>query len=231
MNKNWKEYSPREDAWDKIMQRKNFDSQLDKNLKELPSHSPSDLVWTRIEQKLENKKRAFVWRPFVIAASLTGLFILAFYLIRQGTVVIEAPEQKNKLMASNPPDVLEEEENLIRPSEEIISHSDDLTVKAEEDPRIERINEFIPEMKTERNLNLENSLSVKGMNLAKRGEFIPPIETPQETYHRVAISWGLKEKTKFRIGSEPKETPTGNTTTTAQQKTKPTKKPLTIIIK
>lgn len=194
MNKNWKEYSPREDAWGKIMQRKDFNSQLDKNLKELPSHSPSDLVWTRIEQKLENKKRAFVWKPFVIAASLTGLFLLAFYLIRQGTVVIEAPQQTNELMASNPPDVLKEEENLISPSEEIISDSDDLTVKAEEDLRIERVSEFIPEMKTERNLNLENSIALKGMNLEKRGEFIPPTENSEETYHRVAISWGLRVK-------------------------------------
>mgnify|MGYP000212251546 CR=1 FL=1 len=232
MKKNWKEYSPREDAWDKIMQKKDFDSQLSKNLNELPEHSPSDFAWNRIEEKLEDKKKGFVWRPFLIAASLTGLFLLAFYQIRQGTVIIDSQQQTDELMADNQSPLINETEEFESTTEDQKpTDSSETILDSSEDMRIQRVNEFIPDVDSNRKINLETTLAVKGMDLTTRGKFVPATDIPQETYHTVAVSWGLQEKTKLRIGTGPNETLGTQATTIAQKKTKPTKKPLTIIIK
>ncbi|MHA7131016.1 hypothetical protein [Algoriphagus namhaensis] len=231
MKKKWKEYSPKADSWDKIQKMRDFDTQLTQNLKKLQEHSPRDLAWSGIQQKLEKKEKALNWKPFLVAASLTGLFLLAFYLIQQGTGIMST-EQPTELVANDfTEDSEKSETESTKPvnAPEVFSPVPLGTTEVKASP--ERVPEIIPELKIKRQLEFEKSIAVQGIDLQPRGKFVPPAEVPDETYHTVAVSWGLKEKTKLRIGSGADEAFDRQNTARAQEKTKPTTKPLTIIIK
>ncbi len=225
MKKNWKEYSPDDSSWEGIMKKKDFDSQLDSNLKELPKHSPSAFAWDRIEKELDKEKKAFAWRPLLIAASLAGLILLAFYQIRQGSAIIDSQA---------PTEILAEE--IDSPSStEIVpnmeqTESNELDPVEEEPAEIER--EYFESFEgPERSLALETTMEVSTMDLTPRGKFIPAEEVERQTYHTVAVSWGLKEKGRLRFGSKPQETTENGRGLTARVENETNKKPLTIIIK
>ncbi|QYH39763.1 hypothetical protein GYM62_13580 [Algoriphagus sp. NBT04N3] len=230
--KNLPQHTPKSDSWDKIMQQQDFDAQLDKNLNELPSYSPSDLTWNRIEKELDNEKIGIGWKPFLIAASITGLLLLGIYQIRQGNRDVEIKQNSIESVAENSSQelVAKEGPEITSPKKQT-AESPNQTTKEGEIKKIERVPEFIPQVNKEDLLDLKTSIAVKGIDLEKRGKFIPPTETAEETYHSVAISWGLQVKPKIRIGSGPRENWGEASTPTAKSLTKSDKKPLTIIIK
>ena len=229
MKKNWKEYSPRDNAWEKIMQKQDFDAQLERNLKKLPKHNPSEFVWGRIEQTLEKKKRGLIWPPFLIAASLTGLFILAFYLIQQGAVVLDSEQIPDEILAKTP--MIEQEEPTVQNKLKEV-----LPFENESKP-VKRVKKVLnreptsPIQVPKTDLTFSRKLATGPLHLEPRNQYIPSESDPRETYHRVAISWGLKEKTKLKLGSQSNDWLNNDDALTAQEKTKPTKNPLKFIIK
>ncbi|MGM0945838.1 MAG: hypothetical protein ACQEW9_11680 [Bacteroidota bacterium] len=106
------EHEPRSDSWERIMLKKNFDSQLIKNLGELPAYDPSDTAWSSIEKRLDNTKRRIIWRPIGIAASIFGLLILAFFLVRQENVTVNLEQQISESLEGDYKSEITENENL-----------------------------------------------------------------------------------------------------------------------
>ncbi|MFC3880204.1 hypothetical protein ACFOSV_08455 [Algoriphagus namhaensis] len=229
MKKNWKEYSPKDNAWEKIMQKQDFDAQLEQNLKKLPKHNPSDFVWGRIEQTLEKKKRGLIWPPFLIAASLTGLFLLAFYLIRQGAVVLDSEQIPREILAEGP--MIEQKEPRVQDElKEVQSFVNESKPVQQVKKSLNR-EPVKPIQVPNADLTISRKLTPTPLHLEPRNQYIPSESDPRETYHRVAISWGLKEKTKLKLGSQSGEWLNDDKALTAQEKTKPTKNPLKFIIK
>lgn len=229
MNKNWKEYSPKDNSWEKIMQKQDFESQLAQNLKKLPEHSPSDFAWGAIEEKLEKKKRLIVFRPFLIAASLTGLFLLAFYLIRQGAAVLETPNVPQEILANTP--ALEEVKTPTPgEAEKVILEQETPTKQVNPEQKIQR-KSIQPIQVSASQLAFEQDFQPKPLDLQKRNPYMAALVTPKESYHRVAISWGLKQKTQLKLGAQSEELIGQTEILTAQENTKPTKNPLKFIIK
>lgn len=229
MNKNWKSYSPKEDSWNKILQKQDFESQLKQNLKKLPEFEPAPFAWGAIEEKLEKKKRAVVWRPFLIAASLTGLFLLAFYLIRQGAVISDEQDMPQEILTEAPVIKLEET-NPGSTSEEIIPSKTETQPKPNSKKTPNR-QSFEPIKVPNTTLAFSQDLEVNPPDLQPRNPIESIAVAPNESYHRVAISWGLKEKVKLKLGAQSNDWLERSESLRAQEKSKPAKNPLKFIIK
>lgn len=197
--KNLPEHEPKSNSWEKIMQKKDFDLQLGKNIYELPSYNPSDIAWERIEKKLEGKKRIFLWRPFLIAASLSGLLLMAFFLVRQETLKIDSFKSTSQAI---------QERQLLEKS--IIQETKPDTIENATIPILEK--ESLPKRKIKKERIRENGLAVpnrppisdlneptsKELKLDMREKHTSVDEVQEETYHSVAISWEL-DKIKFQV--------------------------------
>ncbi|WP_439475428.1 hypothetical protein [Algoriphagus formosus] len=197
--KNLPEHEPQSNSWERIMQKKDFDAQLSKNLKELPSYAPSDMAWDKIEEKLDEQKSVFHWRIFMIAASLAALFLVAFFLVKQETVQFE-PQQP--IAESIPGRQMPESDTAQKTKpidqNQILSDSNDKESVSEIITQSSRRREFIPEISSRPPILIRDELIVKGMDLEAREKYNPIAETKEETYHSVAISWGL-DKIKFQV--------------------------------
>lgn len=211
------------------MKARGFDAQLEQNLKKLSAHTPSDFVWGAIQEKLEKKKRALIWPPFLIAASLTGLFLLAFYLIRQGAVVLESESIPQEILAETP--IVELEETKVETKMEKIVPSETETQLTSNTSKTLNRRSFEPIQVPNTTLAFSQELKVSPLDLRQRNPMGSIPVVPNETYHRVAISWGLKEKAKLKLGTQSDKWLERSESLTAQEKTKPTKNPLKFIIK
>ncbi|SDC91114.1 hypothetical protein SAMN04488104_100936 [Algoriphagus faecimaris] len=193
------EHEPRSDSWERIMLKKNFDSQLIKNLGELPAYDPSDTAWSSIEKRLDNTKRRIIWRPIGIAASIFGLLILAFFLVRQENVKVDSQQPKIAWTSktSLPTASIEQEERTDSLNETITATTDKKPTP-EIITKSSRRSEFVPTISTRPPISISDDLTVKGMDLEVRGKYDPNVQNTNETYHLVAISWGL-DKIKFQV--------------------------------
>lgn len=193
------EYEPRRNSWEKIMQRKDFDSQLSQNLNELPIYSPSELVWNRIEEELGKKKKTFIWWPLLIAASVSCLLFLAFYQYDQSDEQTQSLKQADGINIQNlTPENKEKGETELDYLAGVKKDSSSYEVIDGEKRKIDRTKEFIPEIAVEKQLGLVNSFIVKGMDLETRGKPIDSSEMLNKTFHTVAISWDIRN-TKVRL--------------------------------
>lgn len=197
--KNLTEHEPQSNSWERIMQKKDFDSQLSKNLEELPSYAPSDLAWDKIEEKLDGQKRVFPWRTFMIAASLAALFLVAFFLVRQETVQFE-PQQPiaESITERQVPETDTAQKTKPLDQNQILSNSNEKESVPEIITQSSRRREFIPKISSRPPILIRDELTVKGMDLEAKEKYNPIAETKDETYHSVAISWGL-DKIKFQV--------------------------------
>jgi len=196
--KNLPEHEPRSNSWEKLMQKKDFDSQLCKNLNELPSYSPSDFAWERIEEKLEDQKRVFPWKEFLIAASLAGFFLIAFFLLRQETVIIDSPKPISQAIQER-----QLPEKSIQPARPDTVENTSIQIKEKEslsngEIKKQRIRDNGLAVSNRLPISVQKVPTSKGLKLDSREKYAPANEVREETYHSVAISWEL-DKIKFQV--------------------------------
>jgi hypothetical protein len=196
--KNLPEHEPRSNSWEKLMQKKDFDSQLRKNLNELPSFSPSDFAWERIEDKLNGQKRVFPWETFLIAASLAGFFLIAFFLLRQETVKIDSPNPTSQAIQERQiPEKSIQPARLDRPENETTQIKEKESLPNGEIKK-QRINDNGLAVSNRPPISVQNMPISKELKLDRREKYAPVTEASEETYHSVAISWEL-DKIKFQV--------------------------------
>lgn len=202
-----KKYSPNPDLWSKIQQQKDFDSQVKMHASNLPQRMPKADLWNAIEKELDQKKPIIpLWKYVAIAASL------AFILMLSGLAYWQVGDNKidNQLITEvvvPVEETLKPENNYpVQPESTIekIIKSNSKTPK-EETPKKTKINRDNPEPlelpAIERSgLTIENTL-ISELILPPKQE-----ELAQETFHKVQISWGLKEKIKVRTQFASRET-------------------------
>lgn len=190
--KNLPEHEPKSSSWDKIMQQKDFDLQLGKNINQLPFHNPSDITWEKIEKQLDRERRVFLWKPSLIAASIAGLLLLSIFLlteqsakedtlksISESNATIQSPEIKHKTPII--PD-----STKTTTSDSFLVNSSSIEIKKKR-----RESENIPHVSIRPTLEIEGKLALQEMNLKPRGTPKVGAEDEEKNYHSVAISWGL----------------------------------------
>lgn len=202
-----KKYSPNPDLWSKIQQQKDFDSQVKMHASNLPQRMPKADLWNAIEKELDQKKPIIpLWKYVEVAASL------AFILMLSGLAFWQVGDNKtdNQLIT----EVVDPVEETLKPennspvqpestTEEIIKTN--ANALKEKTPKKTKINRDNPEPlelpAIERaGLTIENTL-ISELILPPKQE-----ELAQETFHKVQISWGLKEKIKVRTQFSGRET-------------------------
>lgn len=205
MKNNLKEHSPRDNAWSKIQEEKGFETQLHRHLHGLPVMEPKADTWTGIQQKMEKKKRIAFFRPLLVAAGLAGILWFGYFLSNANLEINQMRENPDQFISDlseaiqKNPEQSSEEVNSIKEKEQGSKPS---TIVLEK-KSVNRITEK-PILISKEWLTEAPMPSTRQMDLNKKGQFIPPVDAKNESFHQVTISWGMNEKKKFRIG-QPKE--------------------------
>lgn len=205
MKKRLKEHSPNDNAWSKLQEKKGFETQLNRHLLDLPVMEPRADTWIGIQQKIEKKKQIAFFRPLLVAAVLAGILWFGYFLSNANleiNPVKENPDQfisdlgeaiqKNPDQSVEEVNSIKEEEGKVEPGRTGLEEKSGNRIT--EKPMLISKYEGIQTPK----------FSTRQMDLTLRGQFIPPTEVKNESFHQVTISWGMNEKKKFRIG-QPKE--------------------------
>ena len=69
-----KTHNPNPELWNKILERKTFDKQLEENSRKLPLREPNAEIWGQIEKRLEEPKRPVIY--FYLGAAAIAMFML-----------------------------------------------------------------------------------------------------------------------------------------------------------
>lgn len=193
--KNLPEHKPRENSWEKIMEKKGFEFQLNENLKKLPVHVPSDLVWEKIEKELESQRRIFPWKAFSIAASFVAFLLLAFYLSKQNARIEDPPKSISHVTSESLLSEITIDQFITLDSLAILPlDSQNVEVQKKGTRNLKRIPESLPAISSRPSISMNNKAIVKGLDLgSSENHSISPADR-EETYHSVEISWGLDRK-------------------------------------
>ncbi|GMQ30411.1 hypothetical protein Aconfl_30540 [Algoriphagus confluentis] len=180
------------------MQKKDFDLQLGKNLNELPAYSPSDFAWERIEEKLEDQKIVFPWKAFLIASSVAGFFLIAFFLLRQETVKIDSPKPTSQATQER-----QLPEKSIQPAKPETAENTTIQINEKESQpkgkvKKQRIRDNGLAVSNRPPISVLNEPTSKELKLDTREKYTSVDEVQEKTYHSVAISWEL-DKIKFQV--------------------------------
>ncbi len=202
-----KKHSPNPDLWSKIQQQKDFDSQVKMHASNLPQRMPKADLWNAIEKELDQKKPIIpLWKYVAVAASLAFILMLsglAFWQVgdnktdNQLITEIVLPVEETLKPENNSPVQLESTTEEIKKTK-----ANALKEETPEKPKIKRSNLEpleLPEIERTGG-SLENTL-ISELILPPKQE-----KLAQETFHKVQISWGLKEKIKVRTQFASRET-------------------------
>lgn len=207
--KNLPEHNPKQGAWEDLLKRREFNSQLKEHLPKLPQYFPQDAAWEKISGRLESKKPIPLWVRWSVAASVVGIIFISG-ITQKGFVSENHDEQNQAFSSSNKVDNLTTKSQIqaveTKPDPEIISPIiEKFSKESLEKKRISRSNEQIdfPEFSLPPiELFASPSLTLKISEKEK------PVLAPQKTLHQVSISWskikpGMQVKTPF--GSQDSE--------------------------
>lgn len=194
-----KKYSPKPDLWSKILERKEFDSQVKDHVTNLPVKMPKADLWEAIEKELDQKTPIIpLWKYGMAAAAIALIFALtgiAYFEFGEKEVEtklitkVSLPSTEIETIETNPeaetkPEDLKTE--VIKPETPIVSKP------RQSSPQSETITPIEPPELNLADLSIENTFVSELI--------IPPapeVEVPQ-TLHKVRISWGMQEKSKLQ---------------------------------
>jgi|GEM_PF-1003898 len=197
------EHDPKQSAWDDLMKRRDFDSQLSGHLPNLPQYFPKDAAWERITGELDRKKIIPIYIRWGVAAAIASILFLSG--ITQNWFVGETQPKLNQGYISINKTENQATENQIQP---FVTHPDPGIISQ----KLEKSSsEFSKEKTTPRS---EDVIEVPKITLpaieqshtSKLSLEIIKMETqvqaPQKTLHQVSISWskikpGIQLKTPF----------------------------------
>jgi hypothetical protein len=183
-------HTPKEDSWEKILGKMSFESQLERHIPNLPMFEPTESSWADIDEKL--KKKITFWPNFGLAAALIGGLLIATIIFNSEKEIPRNTSVGNDLTSIGD---LELSIGSLNPEKESVAK----TTLAE--------SEIINEEKFQNQIEEIPLISIEVPDLefiAFESELIIPekmnpaidsvVQADSKTYHKVAISWGLKQK-------------------------------------
>lgn len=207
------DHSPKASAWEDLLKKGTFESQLENHLPTLPQFAPQDAAWERITAELDRKKVIPLWIRWSAAAAVIAILLFSLISINRTDNGIE----KQELLTENPAEI-DNSAIPVVPSEVPTNKEPitDISEKASE-KKVKRSVEIIEVPK----MTLPDFELSQSKNLSLE---IPETKAPeaqiQKTLHQVSISWskikpGLQVKTSFgrresELGQKPQASATEN---------------------
>jgi hypothetical protein len=194
------DHSPKTSAWEDLLKRMDFDSQVSGHLPNLPQFSPKDDTWERIAAELDPKKVVPIWMPWSISAAVVAILLLAVFWLNSSNKDIEKQQLTSERAAKSPQNTSETEPpESSRTSEITEVNSKNLPQKTTPEKKSKRMVNLIeaPEM------TLPEVEFWQSKNISLQ---LPEKQTkdsvPAKTLHQVSIYWskikpGLQVKTSF----------------------------------
>lgn len=181
-----KTHNPNSELWNKILERKTFDKQLEENSRKLPFREPNTEIWGQIEKRLEEPKRPVIWY-YIGAAAIAMLMLfsgIAYFFPAQvdekkplltEKTVSTAPDGSATRKPSNPPSKTSEEitMNELPPSKVAISSP----LKREKIAPIEAERMVL------------SPVQIKKEHTIEEAGIYRPMAVNIKTYHEVKITW------------------------------------------
>ncbi|OOG75202.1 hypothetical protein [Algoriphagus sp. A40] len=194
------EHSPKASAWEDLLKKGTFQSQLDNHLPTLPQFAPQDAAWEKITTELDRKKVIPLWIRWSAAAAVIAILLFSLFSINR----TEEKIQDAELLTENPVEIDNSAVEVV-PSE-VPTSKETFTSSAENAP-----GKFSPKKKTKRSIEIIEApkMTLPELELSQsknQSLIIPETKVPeakiQETLHQVSISWskikpGLQIKTSF----------------------------------
>jgi hypothetical protein len=208
--KNLPEHNPKPSAWDEILKKGKFESQLESHLSRLPQFSPEDTAWERITAELDRQRVIPIWIRWGTAAAVVAILLLSALSLDKSADSI----QEQQPVAENPT----ERDKTV--AEAVTSESS----KTEETSalKIKSATNAISKTKTNRTMEVIEAPKIPLLEIELLQPKNPSLEIPEKpiqepippkTLHQVTVSWskikpGLQVKTSFgRMESELAEKP------------------------
>ncbi|WP_026968616.1 hypothetical protein [Algoriphagus terrigena] len=194
------EHSPKASAWEDLLKKGTFESQLDNHLPTLPQFAPQDAAWERITAELDRKKVIPVWIRWTAAAAAIAIPLFSLISIdRTGNEI-----EKQELLTENPAEI-DNSAVEVTPSQ-APTNKEPINTISEKAPE-----KFPPKKKTKRSIEIIEApkMTLPDIELSQSKNLslkIPETKAPeaqiQKTLHQVSISWskikpGLQVKTSF----------------------------------
>ncbi|AKP49614.1 hypothetical protein [Cyclobacterium amurskyense] len=181
-----KTHNPNPELWNKILERKTFDKQLEENSRKLPIREPNTEIWGQIEKRLEEPKRPVIW--YYLGAAAIAMFLLFsgidFFLSFQGDEKSPLFTEKPKLIA--PDNYLAPE--VINPRERIPEKIATNKFPSSEVKISPPINRKKTEPITASGMAFPPTIIKKTFTINKT-TIQPPMVANKKTYHEVKITW------------------------------------------
>jgi hypothetical protein len=209
------DHSPKTSAWDDILKRMDFDSQVSGHVPNLPQFSPKDGTWEKIAAELESKKIVPIWMPWSAAAGVVAILLLAMFGLKNSNEEIEKQPLTSELPAKSAqrtaetasPEPLTQGE-IAEANPKTIPQKPTSEKKPEPMVAIIEVPEMsLPEVELWQSKNISLQLP----------EEQSKDSVPAKTLHQVSISWskikpGLQVKTSFgRAEAELEQKPQAST--------------------
>jgi len=218
------EHSPKASAWEDLLKKGTFESQLDNHLPTLPQFAPQDAAWERITAELDRKKVIPIWLRWSVAAAVIAILFFSLISIDRTDNGIE----KQELLTENPVETGNSAVEVT--SSQAPTNKKTITASAENAPE-----KFPSKKKAKRSIEIIEApkMTLPDIELSQSKNLtleIPETKAPeaqiQKTLHQVSISWsrikpGLQVKTSFgrresELGQKPQASANENSQITLE---------------
>lgn len=192
-----KEFNPNPDLWSRIQNRKEFDSQLQGLITELPERSPKAELWSNIENILDQQEAPMpIWKNLSIAAAV--LLIISFsgiYFMDQNSTTLN-PQDQVAINTDNLDLAPSVEKEIVL---EKNNNPEDFQKEAPI-PLVNNIEKKRQDVSVPKKVDKPAITEIKNNGLQASSLIIPERSLPKKapSYHQVTIAWEIQEKIKIR---------------------------------
>ena len=95
------DHSPKTCAWEDLLKKMDFDTQVSGHLPNLPQFSPKDGTWEKIAAELESKKIVHIWIPWSAAAGVVAILLLAAFWLKNSNQDVKKQYLTSELPAKS----------------------------------------------------------------------------------------------------------------------------------
>ncbi|WP_200975715.1 hypothetical protein [Echinicola sp. 20G] len=189
------EHLPNDELWGDLERSKSLDSQLARELKNLPLSTPKGNLWQGIEAEMdqESSKGYYWWSAAAI------LLLMSFGYLLWGLLRNETPVNERDYLLTNTYSNLD----IVMSPPKMIEAKEEIAVN--EKPFITQHQGDLKKVKVEEGALALEEVDVPELLLPDLESLVPQVASLSEqkiaanqSFHEVAISWGLNDKIKIR---------------------------------
>jgi hypothetical protein len=192
-----KRHNPNPELWNKILERKTFDKQMEENSRKLPIREPNAEIWGQIEKRLEEPKRPVIWY-YIGAAAIAMLMLfsgIAYFFPAQ-------VDEKKPLLTEKTVPTAPDGSDARKPSNPLSKTSEEITMNELPPSKVA----ISSPLNREKIVPIEvapivlSPFQIKKEHTIDKASIYRPMADNIKTYHEVKITW---EAEKPKSGGSP----------------------------